>query len=198
MSTMIETVKSYKAIETRYGGCRFRSRLEARWAVFFDAVRIPWEYEPEGFELDSGRYLPDFFLPRQECWLEIKGRTATDRELRLAAELAEASSLPVYLFETGFSSSGCFGVPEAQYLCGLFKCPDGTTVESGDSGYMWCQCRACGYLGIEFNGRSNRLPCKRKGCPRDLGHEDKGYNYDAPSIIRAYAAAKSARFEFGR
>lgn len=39
-----------KPIETRYAGCRFRSRLEARWAVFFDALKIEWEYEPEGVE----------------------------------------------------------------------------------------------------------------------------------------------------
>lgn len=54
-----------KAIETVYKGYKFRSRLEARWAVFFDALGIKWEYEPEGFELPSGeRYLPDFFLPK--------------------------------------------------------------------------------------------------------------------------------------
>lgn len=29
-----------KAIETSYAGCRFRSRLEARWAVFFDTLGI--------------------------------------------------------------------------------------------------------------------------------------------------------------
>lgn len=28
-----------KAIDTYYKGYRFRSRLEARWAVFFDAAR---------------------------------------------------------------------------------------------------------------------------------------------------------------
>lgn len=49
-----------KAIETEYAGCRFRSRLEARWAVFFDALGVEWEHEPEGFETDAGRYLPDF------------------------------------------------------------------------------------------------------------------------------------------
>jgi hypothetical protein len=50
-----------KPIETRYAGYRFRSRLEARWAVFFDALGLKWEYEPEGFELPFvGRYLPDF------------------------------------------------------------------------------------------------------------------------------------------
>lgn len=50
-----------KPIETFYNGYRFRSRLEARWAVFFDALGVEYEYEPEGFLLPSGRrYLPDF------------------------------------------------------------------------------------------------------------------------------------------
>ena len=62
-----------KAIETRYGGCRFRSRLEARWAVFFDACDIKWEYEPEGFILDDGtKYLPDFYLTDLDTYIEIK------------------------------------------------------------------------------------------------------------------------------
>jgi len=64
---------SVKAIETEYKGYRFRSRLEARWAVFFDAARILYEYEPEGFELDDGtKYLPDFYLPEFELYVEIK------------------------------------------------------------------------------------------------------------------------------
>ena len=50
-----------KPIETIYNGYKFRSRLEARWAVFFDSLGVEYEYEPEGFELPSGkRYLPDF------------------------------------------------------------------------------------------------------------------------------------------
>lgn len=62
-----------KAIETFYNGCHFRSRLEARWAVFFDTLEIRWEYEPEGFEIDGGhRYLPDFYLPKFDLWIEIK------------------------------------------------------------------------------------------------------------------------------
>jgi hypothetical protein len=43
-----------KPIETRYKGYRFRSRLEARWAVFFDAVGEGWEYEKEGYETEAG------------------------------------------------------------------------------------------------------------------------------------------------
>jgi len=62
-----------KAIETRYKGYRFRSRLEARWAVFFDALGIRWEYEPEGFDLgEAGWYLPDFYFPGTDWYAEVK------------------------------------------------------------------------------------------------------------------------------
>lgn len=59
-------MSTIKPIETVYNGYRFRSRLEARWAVFFDALKVNYEYEPEGFELPSGNYyLPDF---RIKCY----------------------------------------------------------------------------------------------------------------------------------
>jgi len=70
-----------KAIETRYKGYRFRSRLEARWAVFFERLGIEWEYEPQGFERegldgDTIRYLPDFrikFPYSCSYYVEVKG-----------------------------------------------------------------------------------------------------------------------------
>ena len=74
-----------KAIETVYNGYRFRSRLEARWAVFFDACGIKYQYEPEGFQLDDGTYyLPDFYLPdvglraRNGLWVEVKGKMTVE------------------------------------------------------------------------------------------------------------------------
>lgn len=72
---MIEFNKDFKAIETKYCGYNFRSRLEARWAVYLDAVGLSWEYEPEGFELEGERYLPDFLIKlgiTHQFWLEIK------------------------------------------------------------------------------------------------------------------------------
>lgn len=52
-----------KPIETYYNGYRFRSRLEARWAVFFDVLGIKYSYEQEGYSMQYGiRYLPDFKL----------------------------------------------------------------------------------------------------------------------------------------
>lgn len=60
-------------IQTRYHGYKFRSRLEARYAVYFDEMGIQWEYEPQGFVLTNGVcYLPDFYLPELRVWVEIK------------------------------------------------------------------------------------------------------------------------------
>lgn len=58
-----ETVRrNIRPIETRYGGCLFRSRLEARWALFFDLVGIGWSYENDPVCIDGENYLPDFLL----------------------------------------------------------------------------------------------------------------------------------------
>lgn len=89
-----------KAIETRYKGYRFRSRLEARWAVFFDALGIKWEYEKEGYELPSGWYLPDFWLPEDFFWAEVKPSEAVTNEsdLNKADDLARSSYCVLLLY----------------------------------------------------------------------------------------------------
>lgn len=75
-----------EAIETYYNGYRFRSRLEARWAVVFDAMGIKYRYEEEGYKLRRAngwcvQYLPDFHLPELGMWCECKGvMTAEDAE----------------------------------------------------------------------------------------------------------------------
>ncbi len=66
-------MNNFKAVETVYKGYRFRSRLEARWAIFFDSLGIKWEYEPEGIVLNNGKcYLPDFYLINFNCYFEVK------------------------------------------------------------------------------------------------------------------------------
>lgn len=85
------------AIPTQYAGYHFRSRLEARWAVFFDTLGIQWVYEDQGYELPSGPYLPDFWIPlpgaehASDCLIEIKPMIPNEREFRLCGELREAS-----------------------------------------------------------------------------------------------------------
>ena len=62
-----------KPIETVYNGIKFRSRLEARWAIFFDAARIDYLYEAEGYKgFNDEWYLPDFFLPKFGVHCEVK------------------------------------------------------------------------------------------------------------------------------
>ena len=67
-----------KAIETHYNGYKFRSRLEARWAVFFDEAGIEYQYEPEGFDINGTWYLPDFYLPWYKCYVEIKPKDSKE------------------------------------------------------------------------------------------------------------------------
>lgn len=75
-----------KPIETRYNGFRFRSRLEARWAIFFDFVGLRYEYEIEGFEINGIRYLPDFYIPSLDRWFEIKAKPLTSSEMKKCEE----------------------------------------------------------------------------------------------------------------
>lgn len=72
-------MSNFKAVETVYKGYRFRSRLEARWAIFFDSLGIKWEYEPEGIVLSNGKsYLPDFYLINFHCFFEVKRKGLKD------------------------------------------------------------------------------------------------------------------------
>lgn len=94
-----------KPIETIYKGYRFRSRLEARWAVFFDQLAIKWQYEVEGFDLPGGRYLPDFYLPDYKCYFEIKPPPSPQGVIFPAVYMAGRMSEPCY---RPFSISGHF------------------------------------------------------------------------------------------
>lgn len=49
---------SLRPIPTKYAGVQFRSRLEARWAAFFDLAKWTWEFEPP----EEIGWLPDFLL----------------------------------------------------------------------------------------------------------------------------------------
>lgn len=89
------TMKHLTPIETRYRGYRFRSRLEARWGVFFQTLGVPWEYEPQGYKLSDGRwYLPDFRIKLADgvLWAEVKPwGVEADLLERFAEELPEGS-----------------------------------------------------------------------------------------------------------
>lgn len=188
-----------KAIETRYNGYRFRSRLEARWAVFFDTLGVRYEYEPEGFDLDGLWYLPDFWLPEQRTWIEVKPETpggedlekiqrfanvlrglpATEDRLALPDDTAEPPQFVVLVGGPGLSHSNGGDVPDSHEQYSPYW----------DNYMEWTCCPGCGMVGIRFSGRGDYLGCS---CPESTNRKA---GYDHPRILRAYEMARSARFD---
>ena len=174
-----------KPIETKYNGLLFRSRLEARWAIFFDSLGLCYDYEPEGFDLgEHSYYLPDFWLPDIETWIEIKPRGWWGDRDKYDA-LQEASGHRVVILA---GSPGIIVDPydSRNSYTGLVPC---------DQPYFWCQCWYCGNFGIEFDAWAGRIKHK-PDCPnKDGGDRDPGLY--SPALHSAYKKARSARFEFG-
>jgi len=174
-------IEAPRAIETRYNGYRFRSRLEARWAVFFDAMGLAFEYEKEGFVLDNGLcYLPDFWLPSIDSWIEVKGDwTAVpgDETWRKAVGLAR---------DTGQCVNVCVG---------QFTDPDSLIalqfagIEDDVTGFAptrvwWFVCPVCQRWQLGKNVLELSCLCLYYAPAQQ------------PALLAAVDQAKSARFEF--
>jgi hypothetical protein len=85
-----------KPIETVYNGYHFRSRLEARWAVFFDAIGWEYQYEAEGFTDGKTKYLPDFYMPITESFIEIKPLQPSEQEIKKALMISKGRYVEIY------------------------------------------------------------------------------------------------------
>lgn len=193
-----------QAIETRYAGHRFRSRLEARWAVFFSTLNITWQYEPEGFVVprENGQptpYLPDFFLPDCGTWIEVKG-SDTDLDHQLMADAAR------YL-------PGCTTGEHGPRLMVLGPIPE---PRNGDWGWLglspyWddhneafeLQDEWWGFGGWTKSGRpwvlTETSTCTAYSTPwGEHSWLEPAHDSSVPYPSRhAYEAARSARFEHG-
>jgi len=99
--------RDIEATPTIYKGVRFRSRLEARWAVFWDELGVKWEYEPQPFKFSDGKqYTPDFWIVDLRLWVEIKpnAKIAHEEEAELKClQLAGETGDLVYLDQGGFA-----------------------------------------------------------------------------------------------
>jgi hypothetical protein len=217
--------RKIKAIETEYGGCRFRSRLEARWAVFFDTLRIPWEYEVEGFETSAGPYLPDFRIripqikqwPGTYQWFEVKPGSAPE-DARHAALAAETGTPLIVARGIPRDYAGqMLGWRSPLLLHGVHDQPWPVAFTDGSWG------RHQTWLRRWSNGLYCSLGDNRHWCQEDMAETLDGAphlalytsggavqprgapalcsgDYSpllAPGIDAAYTAARSARFEFG-
>lgn len=79
------------AIPTRYAGVNFRSRLEAKWAAFFDLVGWRWEYEP----IDLNGWIPDFVLFGCGHHVFVEVKPIFDFNEQLGLEIENSASLVI-------------------------------------------------------------------------------------------------------
>jgi hypothetical protein len=190
--------------------------------VFFDHLGVEWQYEPQGFVWDSnsqiadsdnaywnneqlkikgGMYLPDFWLPSIETWVEVKGAKCTKEETRTHFEFALVSGQR-HMTAVGDIPHGTNYGPWSDDMILNGGC---------DFNYQWCVCLWCGKPGIEFEGRGGRVCGQqtsddasewelkaRAGCDISKPYTDKGFTSKNQKILNAYEAARSARFEHGQ
>lgn len=200
---------SFHSLPTTYAGVTFRSRLEARWAVFFDELQLAWEYEPEGFELPDGDcYLPDFWLPELATWYEVKGTEPAELELERLRLLALTTGKRAAL------SYGGFTWRPGQHEGGPWDPPASAVdrlhlvwPEVADHVYAlgsWSCCSRCEVPSI-MGGLWERFPCRV--CEGSTGwftihfydlmsncqhHESR--RRPSELLVQAYEAARTRRF----
>ena len=212
-----------KAIPTEYNGYLFRSKLEAQWAVFFDALSIRYEYEPEGFEMSDGtKYLPDFYLPdvNNGVFIEVKG-SMDAKDYHKVEMFWKEGDRPLYVLgglpsRSDLDESDVYGYVERYESC--FEYSGGG--RGWDWPYMFCVCPACGKVGIEYDGRGWRV-CGNSHEDKDLRTntyrdedgrlrrfkypevagwrtDDKGYSWNHGKLVKAYDIARQAKFDHGQ
>ena len=197
-----------KPIETIYNGYRFRSRLEARWAVFFDALGIEYEYEPEGFDLGNGTYyLPDF---RVKCYgtrgktdgtpfdlyIEVKGRMTEEDATKI---LKFSGKKEVREMNCGYSTTE-WQVSKPILIVGNIP----SSMGSNDSRVVGSYDLMDGCYIYPFNyelidgDNYAAYPAAHNG-KFYLWGDDSNYinREDVDDVERAYDAARQARFEYG-
>jgi hypothetical protein len=68
-----------------YNGRRFRSSYEVRVAAALDRMGIAWRYESKRFDCGLFTYCPDFYLPSQDVYWEVKGWYGPDSQRKVLA-----------------------------------------------------------------------------------------------------------------
>jgi hypothetical protein len=162
--------------------------------VFFDKAGVRWEYEAEGYETPTGRYLPDFVLhlPCGPTLFEVKPESQIGIEDSRWWGASRAAGMRLF---------AAYGMPRITELQPCTQPGNGLLNlftahkewESWDNFYGFCTCPWCGAVGVEFDGRGARVCGHAR---HEQPYEDKAYSYDDPKLVRAYIAAHSARFEF--
>ena len=190
-----------RPIPTEYNGYRFRSRLEARWAVVLDALGVEYEYEPEGFELPSGmRYLPDF---RVKCWGTRGDHSGPpfDLYIEVKGHMTQGDADRIREFTGARTIDGIpFGIENPVLIVGSIPPMRCAT----DSGACKSYERMDGVSIFPFNYETidgdnfAAYPAAHDGRFYLMGDDSNQINNaDALLAERAYSCARKARFEYG-
>lgn len=182
-------------IQTAAYGRLFRSRLEARCAVFLTTLGLEWQYEPEGFELPSGRYLPDFKVidPGKVSgfyWVECKAVEPTDREIQLARELSSGTKAGVAFFSHRLLEEVLYESQSMRETCTWMR--HGRFIPS-DMGHFWWARNsiAGGEHWVQYWDRLSVVDQEPGGL------EAAGPTWDLNLAYPAATAALQQRFEHG-
>lgn len=81
----------------QHDGYHMRSHSETRWARLMTAMGLVWLYEPHIIATRHGGYMPDFYLPAAELYVEVKGASPTTKEQEKAADVESATGRPVII-----------------------------------------------------------------------------------------------------
>jgi len=175
-----------RAIQTKYNGNLFRSLLEARWAIFFDALKIKYRYEQFGFDLQDVWYCPDFFLPDLRIWVEIKGEYPSDEAIHKAKLLASARPVDnVAIFWGGLPDEAYEPIGMKFFYRSHFDLDrtDFTNdISLTEADKVLCIERVV-FVGSDSDGWWLG--------PSSLGHEDGNYYY---TLMQAFDEARQYRF----
>lgn len=192
-------MQGIQAIETVYKGYRFRSRSEARWAVFFDTLGIKYIYEPEGYVFDDGtHYLPDFYLPNAKMFFEVKGLELTKEDESKINKLITYSgkNVAVGYSDMSFQATSIYEDQKGNPICDmdpkgdswLIQCYSCNEYQFIGSIGSWA-CRGCGY----YDGDSGFV-CF---CSGDWPDTSDSWNKPSGEVLDAFITARQARFEYG-
>ena len=168
------------AHRTFYAGVEFRSRLEAKWAAFFDLAGWSWEYEPH----DLRGYVPDFIIHPSgrgtgPCLaVEVKPLNWDDSEHdRAHIELAKSKL------------AGADWEAEALIVGANVDAGLGLIRDDEDKAWTRCipfRCLDCGRFS--FLAEDYHWHCRAGGCYDGNGHIDQR-GWDAVEMFRAASNA---------
>jgi hypothetical protein len=168
-----------------YKGARLRSRLAARWAVFFETLGCAWHYETRGFVREDGTaYLPDFYIVEWGHWLTISSHPPASPDLALGAEFCQAVA-PLLLVAGA-------PVPERHDIWG-WQAIDGRLELLQYDQADWARCRDCGggwWIRADC-GTYGLEPCGKTTCRAER------WPIRTTDIQQAYGRALHARFARG-